>query len=1369
MSITVGVQKVRSESSEVVQAVVLLTSAGPLQSPLASLASKEVMSDVMRNLGISPLIWEIAQTSMSDARTNFGQVVYNFAVRFVKKGSKVPAIQQFMGPPGAQGPRGAAGTDGSPGGPPGPDGPEGPDGPPGPGGATDLAGDVVGESDTNAVRRIAGVKIGPESSMSGFLGFAGLDDGMKVIGGGEPSIRMLGNDLLCAVRPYAETVTFTDGMSNSVTATMPDGSFPLRAVADPSASAAIAWVMCQGSETHANGLAKVNTATGAVTDFYEFPVDDAGDLSDGGGIVADSEFVWITLDYDTVGYVVAFDPIAEEFTKYLVPDDGIVKELIDVGDYLFVGDDGDGDDLTYRFEKATGDFTSLATPIPTGARVRAFAWMESDDKLAVCMSDSKVYRLDIAGSPFWDEWDVTLPFDPQEAAYDGTYLLVTRDGGPEFVAIVDPATSSVGEIEWAYTLRVDGPSIASWSLMPSPFESGGFLITGGPPNGDVAPADSLFQVSPNVFQVTEAAEICSLAVWSEPVSPELVGDVTGRVGQTIANRMRGAMQTAFARPGDEPQDGGSKNMVAALVPGSVPRVACQGGTILTISREFSEDVISVDVSGPVFSRTNLDGLAPRKAVGDDPSLYWTFGANGIAKVSNGAIEKTITMPFAEAPLSIDVTGLAEMFWDGNTLWIVGNSGGDGYVVWYYDANDEWGYTALSTAAYSAWFDGFGTAWIGLNGSVCRYNMEFKTVTDDYVPTGSPARMIGISHWQPDNKLLVIDDGSSGVLRRFDIDGAAWDAETVSYPDTDMLVPEFVANDGIGAILLGRDTLGVPLMKWASITDPGGASMSVSATGTDTTVGDKGQWFSVAQITDFGFVAVTAGVHPSDMEDAAGPDDYLWFGVDPLDRESWEGRSMCGLWDWRSPLDGGTLDGDAVGPPDNNVVVALGGIPLPPSRDDVQIGDTLRYTAGDVAFSGPRGMTLLGTDVWVGDDSSETFGGVTQVAESSTDFATFFEDFGGSIRSLDVIGSNLYLLEDGDGFIARYEPGTGITDAASLPNIQWFMCVSNAGQIFTSSPFLTLAAVTKVDPDDLSSQTPIVTTSGTWGICNAPLTDRIWACAPFHPTSPRLFRIDPGANAVDIETDGSGLAVDSFSAPYDVLYASGPDKLWVLDNGWQFYYYYGTPSLKRCDRSTGDIELVVTHADLTDGYAFSYDDSTDKLYVVNNYPHRILRFDGTSGDYEATLTLSGGGGPRTVLARNGFVWISRGYPYIEKYDGSGSMDFIAQIETLPSGYEFWYPDILDVSDSGSYSVLNSDDGRTILVNSSESVYLPDTPSRNGQRHTVKDKGDSPDPGPIYVWTNTALFGDNGSSSYQIGTHLASVTFQWDAANELWWVI
>ncbi len=122
MTTTIGVRKLASDSpSNVVVAEVLLISDTVIPNPLTTLSLSNNIFTIYSALGISQEVYDIGQVSLSTVTTTIAsQFTYQFAMRFVKKGTPVTS-SQFIGPPGVPGKPGAPGVPGLP----GPTGPAG--------------------------------------------------------------------------------------------------------------------------------------------------------------------------------------------------------------------------------------------------------------------------------------------------------------------------------------------------------------------------------------------------------------------------------------------------------------------------------------------------------------------------------------------------------------------------------------------------------------------------------------------------------------------------------------------------------------------------------------------------------------------------------------------------------------------------------------------------------------------------------------------------------------------------------------------------------------------------------------------------------------------------------------------------------------------------------------------------------------------------------------------------------------------------------------------------------------------------------------------------------------------------------------------
>jgi len=129
MTTTVGIEKLTSSASNVINAYVLLQTDEILLNPVTKLNEPDVFSRVFQTLGITPTTWFISQLTLSQVRmVQVGISVYQFNVRFVQVGTKDAQASQFVGPQGPQGiqgPQGGVGPQGNV----GPSGPAGPSGP----------------------------------------------------------------------------------------------------------------------------------------------------------------------------------------------------------------------------------------------------------------------------------------------------------------------------------------------------------------------------------------------------------------------------------------------------------------------------------------------------------------------------------------------------------------------------------------------------------------------------------------------------------------------------------------------------------------------------------------------------------------------------------------------------------------------------------------------------------------------------------------------------------------------------------------------------------------------------------------------------------------------------------------------------------------------------------------------------------------------------------------------------------------------------------------------------------------------------------------------------------------------------------------
>jgi len=144
MAVNVGVQKLASNSKNIITATVVLTSDVAILDPISALSNPSIITRIYNQLSITPETYQLTQvSSAAPSISNLGYI-YNFAVRFQKIGT-VPETNQFLGPPGpvgVQGPRGPVGPPGfiGPVGPPGIEGNTGPRGPTGFSGSPGLVG-----------------------------------------------------------------------------------------------------------------------------------------------------------------------------------------------------------------------------------------------------------------------------------------------------------------------------------------------------------------------------------------------------------------------------------------------------------------------------------------------------------------------------------------------------------------------------------------------------------------------------------------------------------------------------------------------------------------------------------------------------------------------------------------------------------------------------------------------------------------------------------------------------------------------------------------------------------------------------------------------------------------------------------------------------------------------------------------------------------------------------------------------------------------------------------------------------------------------------------------------------------------------------
>lgn len=129
MTTTVGVQRLQSDASNIINALVLLNSDVELENPITEFNSPSVFQEIFLQLNVSPNEYFISQITLSDITTPFRQIIsYNFNIRIVQNGTLDSRKNQFQGPKGPAGPAGPPGSIG----PQGPAGPQGPLGPTGP-------------------------------------------------------------------------------------------------------------------------------------------------------------------------------------------------------------------------------------------------------------------------------------------------------------------------------------------------------------------------------------------------------------------------------------------------------------------------------------------------------------------------------------------------------------------------------------------------------------------------------------------------------------------------------------------------------------------------------------------------------------------------------------------------------------------------------------------------------------------------------------------------------------------------------------------------------------------------------------------------------------------------------------------------------------------------------------------------------------------------------------------------------------------------------------------------------------------------------------------------------------------------------------
>lgn len=128
MTTTVGVERLTSDASNVINAYVLLQTDEILPNPVTRLNDPGTFSQIFQTLGVTANTWFISQLTLAQVGVpQVGLYAYQFNIRLVKVGTKDPQTTQFLGPLGPQGPSGPRGGIG-PAGPAGPAGPIGPTG-----------------------------------------------------------------------------------------------------------------------------------------------------------------------------------------------------------------------------------------------------------------------------------------------------------------------------------------------------------------------------------------------------------------------------------------------------------------------------------------------------------------------------------------------------------------------------------------------------------------------------------------------------------------------------------------------------------------------------------------------------------------------------------------------------------------------------------------------------------------------------------------------------------------------------------------------------------------------------------------------------------------------------------------------------------------------------------------------------------------------------------------------------------------------------------------------------------------------------------------------------------------------------------------
>jgi hypothetical protein len=165
---TVGVEKLASNVSNIINAYVLVNTDIILPNPIVYLNQPEIFSQIFSTLELHPDEWVISQITMAAVTQPFTHIfAYSFNIRLLKAGTKDPQVNQFVGPAGPQGVRGPDGQGGFQG-PPGVPGSQGPAGPTGP------AGGPVGPTGPTGPRGLTG-PLGPTGTQGpqGSPGFTG--------------------------------------------------------------------------------------------------------------------------------------------------------------------------------------------------------------------------------------------------------------------------------------------------------------------------------------------------------------------------------------------------------------------------------------------------------------------------------------------------------------------------------------------------------------------------------------------------------------------------------------------------------------------------------------------------------------------------------------------------------------------------------------------------------------------------------------------------------------------------------------------------------------------------------------------------------------------------------------------------------------------------------------------------------------------------------------------------------------------------------------------------------------------------------------------------------------------------------------------